>query len=254
MTTTELLRLASADNFRDVAGPGEGYPTRDGGRVRRGVFFRSNQLALSPEDAAVVAGLGLTAIHDLRRADEIESNPDVEVPGATWHHHDVLGVGAADAVGNLDVEETVTMMERAYTDFVLDPASRAALGSLFGHLAHDPGPQLFHCTAGKDRTGWAGAVLLELAGVDDEVVFEDYLLSNDYSARSRAGYEEAIREALGEEAVAVLVPVLEVREEYLALSRRLVETTYGGLDGYLREGLGLDEATLTALAGKLRAA
>jgi protein-tyrosine phosphatase len=81
---TELLRLGSADNFRDVAGTGAGYRTRTGDRVRRGVFFRSNELQLTGPDAAALAGLGIAVIHDLRSAAEVEAHPDVVVPGATW--------------------------------------------------------------------------------------------------------------------------------------------------------------------------
>src|SRR4051794_26479717 len=80
----ELLRLASADNFRDVAGTGAGHPTRDGGHVRRGVYFRSNELQLTDADAASLAALGITRIHDLRGAMEVEAHPDVAVPGAAW--------------------------------------------------------------------------------------------------------------------------------------------------------------------------
>jgi protein-tyrosine phosphatase len=249
--THELLRLASADNFRDVAGPGEGYPTRDGRRVRRGIFFRSNQLTLSTEDTGSLAELGITAVHDLRRADEIASHPSVELPGVTFHHHDVLGVAADDAAMFTEAAETVAMMETAYTGFVRSERARTAFATLLRHLAHDPLPQLFHCTAGKDRTGWASAVLLMHAGVDDDLVMADFLLSNEYNAPTRRRYEDEIRAVLGEDAVAVLAPVLEVRPEYLELSRRLVAEEYDDLDGYLRRGLGLDAATLDALADRL---
>src|SRR6478735_10460341 len=81
----ELARLASADNFRDVAGTGSGYPIAGGGHVRRGVFFRSNELQLTSADATTLADLGITRIHDLRGQMEIETHPDVEVPGAAWN-------------------------------------------------------------------------------------------------------------------------------------------------------------------------
>ncbi len=246
-----LPPLPSAENLRDVAGPG--HPTRDGRRVRTGEFFRANHLLLSSEDVRAVTRLGLRGVHDLRRQDEVERHPDVEIPGATWHHHDVLGVAADDAVTFTDPAETVAMMERVYTDFVRSPRSRAAFGTLLRHLAHEEGAHLFHCTSGKDRTGWAAALLLRLAGVDEEVVLADYLLSNELTRVQRAGYEQAIAEALGDHRVVVLAPVLEVRPEYLALSTRLAEEDYGGLSGYLRDGLGLGDADVDALARRLRA-
>ena len=75
----DLVRLASADNFRDVAGPG--HQAGDGTPLRTGVFYRSNELRLSDEDAASIAALGVSAIHDLRTRAEIEHRPGVEVPG-----------------------------------------------------------------------------------------------------------------------------------------------------------------------------
>ena len=86
----DLIRLASADNFRDVAG--DGYVTADGQSVQRGVFFRSNELQLTHEDAATISDLGITAIYDLRETSEVEAHPDVQVPETTWHHVEVTGI------------------------------------------------------------------------------------------------------------------------------------------------------------------
>ena len=86
----ELVRLASADNFRDVTGPG--YVATDGTQLRAGVFFRSNELGLTDEDAGTIAELGITDIYDLRGNDEVEAHPDVEVPGATWTYFEVKGI------------------------------------------------------------------------------------------------------------------------------------------------------------------
>ena len=163
----ELFRLASADNFRDVAGTGPGYPTVDGGRLRRGVFFRSNELQLTDEETLTLTGLGLRAVHDLRTAVEVDAHPDAVLPGATWRHLDVTGIPMDDVVELDDEPAALALMERVYRAFVEEPRARAAFGSLQRHLADGEGPQLFHCTAGKDRTGWAAALLLHVAGVPD---------------------------------------------------------------------------------------
>ena len=88
----ELVRLASADNFRDVTGPDAAYVAADGTPLRRGVAYRSNELQLTDADAATIAGLGIAAIHDLRTTHEVEAHPDVDVAGATWHHLEVGGI------------------------------------------------------------------------------------------------------------------------------------------------------------------
>lgn len=246
----ELVRLASADNFRDVAGPGAGYPTSDGGTVRRGVFFRANELRLTHEDAASIAALGVTSVLDLRSQHEIDAHPDIEIPGAAWAHVDVLGI-PMDEMANLPTREAaVAMMKRVYRGFVEDAATRAALGRVLTHLAGD-GVHLFHCSAGKDRTGWTAALLLHLAGVADDVIEADYLLTNEYAEASRAAVMAQIVEHLGPDKAAVYEPVLVADLDYLRTSYACVEETYGDRATYLREGLGLPDDVLTALRQRL---
>ena len=99
----ELVRLASADNFRDVTGPG--YRSHDGTPLRAGVLYRSNELGLTHEDAAALAGLGVTAIYDLRGAHEIEAHPDVAVPGAVNEHLEVGGIPMEEVSSLASVDE-----------------------------------------------------------------------------------------------------------------------------------------------------
>ncbi len=250
-SSDEILRLASADNFRDVAGPG--YPTSDGARVRRGVFFRSNELRLNQADNDALAGLGLRAVLDLRSQLEIERHPDVEVPGAAWHHFDVSGIPMGE-VGELrDRESAVELMDRVYRGFVDSEAAREEFGKLFRQLATG-GPQLFHCTAGKDRTGWAAALLLHIAGVDDPTIESDYLLTNALTGESRARVEAEISEALGAGHLAAFEPTLVADTEYLRAGYDAIRQKYGDRTAYLREGLDLDEATVTTLRDLLREA
>ncbi|MEZ0577639.1 tyrosine-protein phosphatase [Nocardioides sp. MH1] len=245
----EILRLASADNFRDVAGPG--YRTTDGAKVRRGVLYRSNELQLTEADHGAVAGLGLVAICDLRTRPEIDRHPDAEIAGAAWLHFDVSGIPMDEVAGLRDRCSATDLMGRVYRGFVEVESSRAALGALFRQLARG-GPQLFHCSAGKDRTGWAAALLLHLAGVDDATIEDDYLLTNDLTVESRARVEAEIAAALGAEHVAAFEPTLVVDPEYLRSAYAAVTTAYGDRATYLREGLGLDDATVAALRSMLR--
>lgn len=247
----QLVRLASADNFRDVAGPGLGYPTADGGRVRTGVFYRSNELRLTHHDATELGRLGITGLLDLRSAVEVETHPEVEVPGAQWHHHEVPGIPLDDLAGLSDDDAAEEVMLRVYRGFVADPGARAAFAGLFRHLAEAEGAQLFHCTAGKDRTGWVAALLLHLAGVDDETILADYLLTNDRSAGTREKHLAMVAEGLGPEKVPVYERVLVADEAFLAAGYVAVETAYGDRATYLREGLGLDDAVLDALRARL---
>ena len=117
-------------------------------------------------------------------------------------------------------------------------------------LAED-GPQVFHCTAGKDRTGWVASLLQHVAGVDDATIESDYLLTNERSAQSRARTEEQITAHLGASALEVFEPTLVADLEYLHAAYAAAEQRYGDRAAYLREGLGLDEATLERLRTRL---
>ena len=245
----ELVRLASADNFRDVTGPG--YATADGRPLRGGVYFRSNELALTDEDATAIADLGITAIYDLRDDHEVEAHPDVPVPGADWTHLEVKGIPMQSVAALATVAEADAVMRDVYRGFVVHDGGRASFADLLTRLSTATAPQLFHCTAGKDRTGWASAMLLHLAGVEPDVIVRDYLLTNTVSSGTRDKYLGMVREHLSADLVPVYERVLVADEAYLAAGHDAAVATYGSLDGYLTEGLALDEETLGALRARL---
>jgi protein-tyrosine phosphatase len=245
----ELTRLASADNFRDVAGPG--YLTADGVRLRTGVLFRSNELQLSDVDAGAIAALGIRDVLDLRDHPEVEAHPDVEVPGAAWTHVRVPGIPMDDVATLHSREAGLETMRRVYRVFVEDDGARAAFGELLTRLADAEHPQLFHCTAGKDRTGWASALVLRACGVPEETVVEDYLLTNRFDG-TRAKYLAMVREHLGEEKVAVYETVMVADAAYLAEADAALAEQFGDLEGYLYDGLRITEGTVAALRDRLR--
>jgi protein-tyrosine phosphatase len=245
----DLVRLASADNFRDVAGPG--HRAGDGTPLRTGIFYRSNELRLTDEDAASIAALGVSAIHDLRTSAEIEHRPGVDVPGAARHHVDVLGIPLEEISELADAEAGVALMERVSRGFVEEPVTREALGTLLTSLAGE-GVHLFHCTAGKDRTGWTAALLLHLAGVEDTVVLADYLLTNTRAAESRAATLRLIAETRGPDSAAIFEPVLLADADYLHTAYAAVEAHYGTRERYLLDGLGLEPPVLDTLRTRLR--
>jgi len=247
-TGDELLRLASADNFRDVAGPG--YTGADGRALRTGVFYRSNELRLSGEDMATLSGLGLTSIIDLRAGAEIERHPDPDVPGATARHFDVIGIPMEEVAGLATHADAVVLMDRVYRGFVDAEKSRTGFGGVLRALA-EGGPQVFHCTAGKDRTGWVAALLQHVAGVDDATIERDYLLTNELTADSRARVEAEISTAMGPHGVEIFEPTLVADLEYLSSAYDALEQSYGDRATYLRDGLGLDDEVLDRLRALL---
>lgn len=245
----DLLRFASADNFRDVAGPG--HPLAGGGRVRTGVVFRSNELQLSDVDATALGRLGVTSVVDLREQHEVDAHPDVEVAGAAWTHLPVAGIPPGTATELPDAAAAHEAMLQVYRGFVTDERARASIGGLLRRVAAATAPVLFHCTAGKDRTGWAAALLLHVAGVAPDVVRADYLLTNERSRGTREKYLGLVAEHLGEDRVATFEPTMVADASYLAAAYAQADASYGSLDGYLRDGLGLDDDVRGALRARL---
>jgi len=141
-------------------------------------------------------------------------------------------------------DDVVAMMSTVNRQFVSLPSAKDAYGRLFDRLqAPAASPLVYHCTAGKDRTGWATAVLLTLLGVPRETVMADYLLSNDYLVQKN----QATLSAMSPELAAKFGPALTVRAAYLQAAFDEVEQRYGSFDRYLKDGLGLDAAAVARL-------
>jgi len=243
--------LSSVDNFRDIAGTTTAYTTAHDGTMRSGVFYRSNALTPSAADLATLNSLGITAVYDLRTASEIAATPDTLLDGATYTNVDILGNLTSGAVlSSITVNSAasaVALMQETNREFVSDANVRSEFSVLFNDLASVDGAALFHCTAGKDRTGWATAVLLSIAGVDSATIMADYLATNAYTATR----VDATLAALPASLAAIYEPTLTVDASYLQAALDEVTALYGSMDNYLKEGLGLSQATIYVLRAKM---
>lgn len=246
-------RLASVRNFRDVAGPdaAHAYRTADHRVLRRGVLYRSDRLEPAPADAAVLDGLGLAVVYDLRTPGEIARNPDRTPAGARWVNVNLMGTEEPLLTIGATAEETLRNLEEGERQFVLDPGFRSRLGGLLRAMAGTDGPQLFHCASGKDRTGWVAAVLQSLCGVPEAEILQDYLATNAYTAEAMERDYEAMAKARGRAYADAFRPVFGVAPDTLRAGLEQARRSYGSMDGYLERGLGLDAATRTRLARKL---
>ncbi|GHH58904.1 protein-tyrosine-phosphatase [Kitasatospora indigofera] len=241
--------LTGVRNFRDVGG----LPAADGRAVRYGLLFRSGHLAhATPEDVAALAGLGLRSVIDLRgTADLRAERRDVPVPGST-HRSIALTDPAAGAKfhGLLREGDLATLrsslgdgggearMIAAYRDRVVTRTGEHAL--ILRLLAEPDGlPALVHCSAGKDRAGWAIAVVLLALGVPEEAILADYLASNGPAQAYRFRRADGTVPEPGSELWTLLRPVFEARPEYLRAAWDSVREHWSSPEAYLREGLGL---------------
>lgn len=235
--------LAGASNFRDLGG----YRASDGRRVRRGRVYRSDHLAaLTEADVAQLTRLGVTHSVDFRGDDEREATA-YAWPGLTVLPHAieptvVRRVRERLEAGRVpDVAETVELMCETYRDFV--HRHPETFGSFLRQVAAQETPLVFHCTAGKDRTGFAAALLLGALGVDRDTIEHDYLLTNRLYRRTPA--------AEGPAPPHVLNVLWQVRPEFLAAAWTEVDATHGGLESYLLGPVGLRSEELDRLRAAL---
>lgn len=234
------LRLSGASNFRDLGG----YIGTGGQAVRWRRLFRSDHLAsLTAEDAEVFRQLGVARTFDFRGASERAAVP-YELPGVTQHPLPIEPTVVQRMKDLLDAGESVTpahavdLMQQTYRAFVHDNAP--AFASLFEHLVDDDAPLVFHCTAGKDRTGFAAALILMALGVPRAVAMQDYLLTNDHYRMPALPEARAPRE--------VLDVLWRVQADFLEAALQAVDRDYGGIDAYLAQPLGVRAAQRARLA------
>jgi len=249
-TPGESLGIASVVNLRDLGG----YVTADGATVARGLVYRSNQLSEIPEeDMEKLAALGLKVDYDLRTIDERDARPDELPPGVEYVVVDVLAdspqagpamleklmadpAAANEELGGGMVDEG---FKQSYREFVTLPSAKAEFSKMFHGLADaEKLPALFHCTTGKDRTGWSAAALLTLLGVPKDQVFEDYLRSNDNILPAYKHAIDPFVEAGGDPEIPAAI--LGVKREYLEAAFDEMETEYGTIENYFAEGLGIE--------------
>jgi protein-tyrosine phosphatase len=251
--TGPSLGIASLPNLRDLGG----HRTRDGGRVRTGLLYRSTDLTrISGDDAVALARLGIRSVYDLRTEEERTTQPDRLPPGAAYVAVDVLRdspeaspaelmrlfANPRTAREILDEGQGTALWDRKYREFVLLGSARAGFGRLFAELADETNrPALFHCTTGKDRTGWAAAAFLLLLGVPDDAVMGDYLLSAWYLGPALQRALDAFRAQGGDPDL--LAPIVAVRPEYLEAALEEMRVGFGSIEVYFDEGLGIDAAT-----------
>jgi protein-tyrosine phosphatase len=235
------LNLEGASNFRDLGG----YGTQDGRTVRWRQIFRSNHLGhLTAGDIAVVRGLGVKSAFDFRGTDEraaaVCALTEIAVHSLPIEPTVVAALRARLAAGRLSSTDAVEIMRESYRNYVR--LNTHSFRMLFAHLIEDRAPLVIHCTAGKDRTGFACALILRALGVPDDAIAEDYLLTNRFYRRDpSAGTDlpEDVRQAIG-----------SVQASFLDAGFDAIRADYGDLGNYFRDGLGLGEVERRTLKAR----
>jgi protein-tyrosine phosphatase len=253
------LHLGGARNFRSL----EGIATADGRRLANHTLLRSDQLhAIDEDDWKVLGQLGVRAVCDLRSDYERARHPNRLPPGLRQLAMPVIVDIRSDpqfaallreAPNAAGATRTMKAMYRR-----LPAALAPHLPSLFALFTTGESPVLVHCAAGKDRTGFAVAVVLHALGVAPEDIMEDYLRSSparrSFDAEHQQRLDRMTREAVGETCTPEMVQVLlDARPEFLHAAFEAVRESCGSMDRYLAVAAGQDTHALARLRDALLA-
>jgi len=253
MAAERIVKLEGALNFRDLGG----YRSSDGRTVKWGKMFRSDGLArLTPKDQEILKAMGLKLVIDLRRDSEVKKSPD-KLPGGNFIEYLHLPVSGADF-------DTVTAMERLKkgdTGWLRESFMRdgyinnidyfaPAWGTVIKRLSDSENlPLVFHCTAGKDRTGACAALILLILGIPEETIILDHGLSNMYLA----DFLETIYAYLSEFGVErkKITPYLTAPHDAIVALLDHIRNQYGSAEDYLVTKAGVSPGILNKLRSDL---
>lgn len=258
MTQQRLLPINHGYNFRDLGG----YSTKDGHTVKWNRLIRSGALnKLSVQDEEVLSAVPVSIDIDLRSKPEILAAPDRVPQTAKYYHLPVFSVDVTNA-SRSDEEVAREMQEpgNGYRHMLLEYGNMAQLASakqayqkMFQLLLENhAGAVLFHCTAGKDRTGFGAFLILTALGVPRETIFQDYLLTNDVTAEIRRHWVAQLQASTAELGNRETViknrsDMLAVFPGYLATAIQTANQLAGNTEHYLTDYLGLTQADLNDL-------
>ncbi|MBF5003061.1 tyrosine-protein phosphatase [Diaphorobacter caeni] len=230
-----LLHLPSIHNFRDVAGVDAQSPYRNvhGVALRTRTLYRSGWISADDADAQRLRTLGVDVVYDLRPQEQRDSQPDRVPQGAEYVPLFQMGASASAMQGRQAAAPE--SMEERMRFFVSDQGIRTRTVFLLEQMALVEGAQVFHCVLGCDLTGWVTALLHTIAELPQDVIMQDYLLSN---------------ERLKSEANAEAQPA-PVQASYLQAALHEATARHGSVQQFINEGLRLGEAAQQRLRGKL---
>lgn len=270
-TNQRVLDIGGTLNFRDLGG----YQSNDGRSVAWGRLYRSAQLdRLSQDGVSQIAALGIKTVIDLRFSEESSKYPTIPaaVPKAemlSWHEEQAIDSEQRskrmqsnwqESLESHDPKKVHEAMRSNYPEKLYSHA--AIYRKMLLRLASTKTPLLFHCAAGKDRTGVAAAIILALLGVSYQQIIDDYLLTQQQiegriyawmagGATSGGASNQDFQRSLMRFPQHVLDPIFAADESYILTLLDYVDATFGGFENYASQLLKLDSTTIEQLRGHL---
>lgn len=254
MNTSEFRKEM---NFRELGG----YPTKDGKTIKHGLFYRCGALGdMNEVELQEIENLGIRSIFDFRSTLEENRKPDPQISSARYYHVSAL----TDEAGN-EIDLSPEGMEISEEKYYSMESNQRFLDNFYGRLPFSPAykvmfreiqrgqaPILFHCSAGKDRTGIGAALILLALGVDIEVVKEDYLKTNIYREKLIQKFLDSKQDIIDRypNAKYIMHGFEGVNVEALLYSLQKIVDRYGDYETYFQKMYGLGTEELAYLKEK----
>jgi len=246
-----LLTLEGSLNFRDLGG----YPTTDGRTIHWGKVYRADGLhELTAADHEILTDLGLGLVCDFRSDDEVERDPNLLPEGVEYLRLPVQDesmqpkrIRERVEIGDIEGMDE-NFMAHGYIQLLENRGSQFA--EVFERLVREDAPvTVYHCSAGKDRTGVMSALLLLSLGVPESIVVNDYTMTEQATRRRMEWVRLQVRLRGGDPAH--MRALMGARPEVIQKAIDHLNESYGGADGYVTTKLGLSNDALGALRDRL---
>ncbi|MBP3039020.1 tyrosine-protein phosphatase [Bacillaceae bacterium Marseille-Q3522] len=245
--------MISIVNFRDMGG----VKGKNGFTVRKKRLLRSGEVVeLTPEDQSALKEIfQLKKIVDFRQYAEVSERPDIKLAEVDYYHIDVMkdaeefAASLESFIAHLNEKDVDAMMQRMYQDLIVNPVPQAGFKQFIELLLDQTsGATLFHCFAGKDRTGLAAAIVYKLLGVSEKDILKDYMQTNEdrFEANERIVFEAA-KKGMPQLQQNALRRMMCVDESYLQAAFAAVDSQYATFENYAEKALQITKPEIDTL-------
>ena len=255
--TNQLIGITSGRNFRELGG----YETLSGKKIKFHKLLRTGNLAdLSPFDLDYLKDYGVKYVVDFRSQEEVDRQPDRVPEGAKYDFNPVFSddlTNSSKSINDLDAQSKddanfgFDHMLYAYEDMIESESAQRAYRKFFDYLLENDKEDealIFHCTAGKDRTGFGAFLALTALGVPLQTIKQDYLLTNITTKDFVDGMVERERaQGKNENTLQSIRDIQSVHPEYLNHAIKVLNDNYDSVNNYLREVMHLSSADIMTL-------
>ena len=242
------ILLDGTSNTRELGG----YKTEDGRSLKWGVLYRSDKLSeLTDADQEYLLQLGIKRVIDFRSSEEKQNEPDQLPSTLKYIEMPIEADGAirpkVEAILKGDLNEDVgAILVETNKEFISDFSG--VYKGFIESLIENQEPTLFHCTAGKDRAGFAAALVLLAVGVPEKIVIEDYMKTNKYTEETIQDYINKINlYSLGSVDAEILRPLLGVEERFIRAALDEIKQKYGSVKNFIRDELKIRDESIIEL-------